>query len=249
MRTGTPLCSRCLDTFERETRHCPDERANIDDYSVQGLFRYEGIAREVFGLAKFGGNRALADFLIERGMMRLSYPSDVHLWVPVPPERTRLLDRGFSLPDRMAWRIGKLTGIPCAIDGSSLHAEKEQKKLDRPGRLSERLHREWSGGDFLLITDPVWPFLMIWSRQGEPFAPLPLFSGKKEPGLSGLSLCSTLHCGSKGRADWKDQGRIPRLPETLRKPFSRKKSRKSAFSWTVCPGLFPVLQRVRDKGP
>ena len=148
VRTGTPLCIRCLATFERETRHCPDERANVDDYIVQGMFRYEGIAREMFGLAKFGGNRALADFLIERGIMRLAYPSDVHLWVPVPPERTRLLVRGFSLPDRMAWRIGMLTGIPCAIDGSSLHAEKEQKKLDRPGRLSERLHREWSGGRF-----------------------------------------------------------------------------------------------------
>ncbi len=146
MRTGTPLCFQCLLKFERETQNFPDERADFEEFSVRGLFRYEGIAREMFGLAKFGGDRALADFLIHWGMKRFPDPSDVHLWVPVPPERTRLLERGFSLPDRIAWRVGKLTGIPCAIDGTTLRTKKEQKRLDRSGRLSESLHREWFGG-------------------------------------------------------------------------------------------------------
>ena len=147
-RTGTPLCSRCLEQFLQETRRLPPMRADLGDFPVRGLFRYDGIAREIFGLAKFRGDRALGDFLIDRGLERLPYPSGIRLWVPVPPDKRRLLFRGISMPDRIAWRLERLTGIPCALDGTSPFAEREQKRLSRPGRLAEIHHRGWSGGKF-----------------------------------------------------------------------------------------------------
>ena len=147
-RTGTPLCSRCLERFLLETLRLPPMRADLGDFPVRGLFRYDGIAREIFGLAKFQGDRALADFLIDRGTERLPYPSGIRLWVPVPPDKRRLLSRGFSMPDRIAWRLERLTGIPCALDGTAPFAEREQKRLSRPGRLAEIHHRGWSGGKF-----------------------------------------------------------------------------------------------------
>ena len=147
-RTGTPLCFRCLEQFFRETRRFPPARPASGGFPVRGLFRYEGIAREIFGLAKFQGDRSLADFLIDRGMERMPFPSGVHLWIPVPPDKRRLLLRGFSLPDRMAWRLERLTGIPCTLDGGPPRAQREQKSLDRSGRLARIRHGETFGGAY-----------------------------------------------------------------------------------------------------
>lgn len=133
-RTGTPLCKGCLAIFVRETQRVPAERSSSAGFTVQGVFLYEGISREIFHMAKFSGHRPLADFLISRGLARISVLEKVSLWVPVPPDRGRLLQRGLSIPDRMAWRLSRLTDIPCHLEGAPPMPGLEQKSMSRHSR-------------------------------------------------------------------------------------------------------------------
>ncbi len=141
-RTGTPLCKGCLDMFDREARRMPASRSTASGCTVQGFFRYQGISRDIFHMAKFSGHRSLGDFLISRGLERIPAMEKVSLWVPVPPDHGRLLQRGLSIPDRMAWRLSRLTDIPCHLDGEPPLPGSEQKSMSRHLR-AQRYAGRW----------------------------------------------------------------------------------------------------------
>lgn len=117
--------------FECESGRMPASRSTASGCTVQGVFRYEGISRDIFHMAKFSGHRSLGDFLISRGLVRIPSLEKVSLWVPVPPDHCRLLQRGLSIPDRMAWRLSRLTDIPCHLDGEPPLPGSEQKSMSR----------------------------------------------------------------------------------------------------------------------
>jgi competence protein ComFC len=128
--------------FDREAGRMPVSRSTASGCTVQGVFRYEGISRDIFHMAKFSGHRSLADFLISRGLKRIPAMDKVSLWVPVPPDHFRLLQRGLSIPDRMAWRLSRLTDIPCHLDGEPPLPGSEQKSMPRHLR-AQRYAGRW----------------------------------------------------------------------------------------------------------
>ncbi|MHB1925947.1 MAG: ComF family protein [Leptospirillum sp.] len=128
--------------FDREARQMPASRSTASGCTVQGVFRYQGISRDIFHMVKFSGHRSLGDFLISRGLERIPAMEKVSLWVPVPPDHGRLLQRGLSIPDRLAWRLSRLTDIPCHLDGEPPLPGSEQKSMSRHLR-AQRYAGRW----------------------------------------------------------------------------------------------------------
>lgn len=129
-----PLCAGCLDRFAREADDVPDPREVEGRLLLHSAFRYEGFPRDLFLKAKFSGDRALADFLISAAFPRIPPLFHVRILIPVPPFRRRLVKRGFSLPDRMAYRFSRLSGRPWTTEGVYPSSGRQTKFLDRKGR-------------------------------------------------------------------------------------------------------------------
>lgn len=131
-----PLCTPCLERFDRETTDRPPVRLSPEGCPIRASFWYEGFPREMFLLAKFQGDRAIADFLIGKAFGRLGSPDGIRLWLPVPPDTGRLLRRGIFLPDRMAYRFSRLTGIPWSAEGGRPRTGAESKFMGKTERSS-----------------------------------------------------------------------------------------------------------------
>ena len=137
-----PLCTSCLDRFDRENFGVPEPRTLEGGLVLQSAFRYEGFSRALFLKAKFLGDRVLADFLISAAFPRIPCLFDARVLIPVPADRDRLIKRGISLPDRMAYRFSRLTGYPWTPEGALPATSLEIKFLDRKGRSARR--ERWS---------------------------------------------------------------------------------------------------------
>jgi competence protein ComFC len=153
-----PLCANCLERFAREADDAPSPRVVEGKLLLHSAFRYAGFPRDLFLKAKFSRDRALADFLISAAFPRMSPLFHVRILIPVPPVRRRLVKRGFSLPDRMAYRFSRLSGRPWTTEGVYPASGRQTKFLDRKGRAHRR--GRWSAspggripGDGLFLLD------------------------------------------------------------------------------------------------
>ncbi len=141
-RSGSPLCAACLMEFDQATLGRPPVRPSRDGCPIVSSFWYEGFPRTLFLQAKFQGDRAIADFLIGKAFSRLGDPGGIGLWLPIPPDPGRLLQRGICLQDRMAYRFSRLTGIPWSSEGGRPRPGRQSKFLDKEER-SFRNDERW----------------------------------------------------------------------------------------------------------
>ena len=132
---------------------------------VQGVYTtagYDsGVGRAV-QLAKYGARRKLAlsladDFAVALSGVLGSLPFSAV--VPIPPNRVRLLSRGFNFPDllasALAWRTGRHV-LRALTLGSGRHqagATRAQRLRGAGGRV--RSVRQFDGEAFLIVDDVV----------------------------------------------------------------------------------------------
>lgn len=163
-RFETPLCDECLKKFDEAAQDIPPVRLTEERFLIHIAFWYEGFLRELFLMAKFQADRSIADFLIRKSFTRLGLSDDIGVWLPVPPDPGRLMQRGIALPDRMAYRFSRLTGIPWSPEGGRPGMDAESKFMKRIERLSRRGEERWSplqsvsgfsGKDVCLLDDLV----------------------------------------------------------------------------------------------
>lgn len=95
------LCGRCLD---HPPRHA----------GVRAAVSYGEVARTLALRLKYGGRTGLAETMA-RPMARL-VPPDAERLVPVPLHRWRLWNRGYNQAALIAQSVGRITGLPIALD-------------------------------------------------------------------------------------------------------------------------------------
>jgi ComF family protein len=126
--------------------------------SHRALWVYGTLSRRIiFGL-KHGRQRYLAN-LIAPWLVPMALSHQVDFLVPVPLHRHRLAKRGFNQAALLASAIGRLTGIPVALEGLV-----RPYKTPPQGRFSAQQRKEnvlgvfassrhWDGKNILLIDD------------------------------------------------------------------------------------------------
>ncbi len=149
-----PLCRVCQDDFDRECRRDPPDLSLLDNSRITGALVHEGVIRSLFSRAKFRGDRQAMRLLLRQGLSRLALPLHRVCLLPVPPHRDRMLRRGGSLADQVAFSWARTLGIPYSFGGVSGKGDQESKRLGQRERESLSLKDRWVIGN-LRFEDPV----------------------------------------------------------------------------------------------
>jgi len=112
---GTRVCLRCGRVSYGHTTcsECVDGRTPDPEFPIRSAARYSGPVREAILMAKSSERWDVADYL-GLPLVELAKPflhdDQRRFVVPVPLHTSRLLSRGFNLPDRMALKLGRKVG-------------------------------------------------------------------------------------------------------------------------------------------
>lgn len=107
-----PDADRCP-FCDREGGLCEDCRAALKQQRITdgiGVFRYDGIVRELIRRLKFSGHAHLALPMADLMEEALEICGDIITCVPLHPKRRR--QRGYNQSELIAKRLSELTGIP-----------------------------------------------------------------------------------------------------------------------------------------
>lgn len=124
---------------------------------VRFAFYDEGPAGALFRIAKNRGNRRALEVLFGRMNAPSLLPRGARLLAPVPPSRSRLIARGLSVPDSLAWRLSSGSGVPCRF--SAL-----RRTRDDPQKRKSRLERAEAFHSSRFAVDP--REMARWPREG-----------------------------------------------------------------------------------
>jgi ComF family protein len=118
-----PLCPRCGAPFQHarqsgEAAVCPSCLAMPPEFGrARAAFRYDAQSRRIILPFKHGDRtdlaRALAPHMVRAGAALLA---EAGLLVPVPLHRRRLFARRYNQSGLLAHAIGRLCGLPVAVD-------------------------------------------------------------------------------------------------------------------------------------
>jgi len=113
-----PLCPKCGKP-QPSGIHCPTcwgWHAEID--GIRSPFRFEGVIREAIHCLKYRNLKAISGSLAQLLAEYLSSnPPPAQALVPVPLHPRRLRERGYNQSGLLAYKLGKLIGLP-VIEGS-----------------------------------------------------------------------------------------------------------------------------------
>lgn len=133
-----------MGTFSREIGSFPSPVNLFSDRWIQGAFSHQGVTRSLFSRAKFHGDQQALKILLDQGIARIGLPRERMLLLPVPPHKKRLLKRGYSIADRMAFLWGRSWGLPHSFTGVERKDDPQSKNLVRSARISLSIDDRWS---------------------------------------------------------------------------------------------------------
>lgn len=133
-----------MELFLEEIRTSPSPVKLFSDRWIQGAFSYRGVIRSLFSRAKFYSDQRALNLLLDHGISRLGLPRERVLLLPVPPLKKRLLMRGCSMSDRMAFLWGRSWGLSCSFTGVERKDGPESKTLGLIARSSLSADDRWS---------------------------------------------------------------------------------------------------------
>ncbi len=170
-----PLCHRCGVPFLHAGQgvpspgggalHCPRCAARPPEYGhARAAFLYDEHSRRLVLPLKYGDRTELAGPLA-RQMAHAGREllARADLLVPVPLHRRRLLSRRYNQAALLAWKLARLSGVPCLPDAlrraratkplAHLGAAERAVLLEDAFRLSPRAASRLRGRQILLVDD------------------------------------------------------------------------------------------------
>ena len=160
-----PRCGMALGPHTGESRDaCPSCRPSLHFKQAVGVWRYEGVGREVIHRWKYQGGLAAQKLLVRRLLTRLegeAFTETIDVVCPVPMHWRRRLIRRFNQAELLARDVAGALGIPCRRLLARTRNTPSQVTLGRRDRIENvrgafRLARRASlSGSIVLLVDDV----------------------------------------------------------------------------------------------
>jgi len=113
VRIAPPLCDRCGSPGAWPVSRCSEcAGRRLGFATARAALVYEARARGFVGAWKERGRRDLVKLAAELVAGSLARPQGAEALTFVPGERDRVLARGHSPPERLAWELGRIWELP-----------------------------------------------------------------------------------------------------------------------------------------